>query len=359
MSGGKVELAEGARNLLFGCAGFVAGDEILVVREDPASGWYDRAAPDAVIAEARAAGLEVVVADTGPPCARGADRVAELMADHPKAVFFARIGDQTRFDDLGSGRMLVMSYARTKEALASSFGRFDHRAMAEFKSAIDDILASAQNVAITCPNGTSLSGELTSDADAENAEVSVNRFPLGVPQPVPANGLSGRVCISRPLAPTGSGVYDPPCLRVKSPVFVQVREGRITGFEGEDEDVSAAERHYRRVADAFGIEPFVVHSWHAGIHPGCTSADVWDDADLWANTVFNHPRYLHFHTCGNYAPGEISWTLADTTVTIDGTSMWDRGRIRVENFAPLARCLAEWPDLADLLSTTPPRDDAA
>lgn len=350
MSGGKAELAEGARNLLFGCAGFVPGDEVLVVREDPACGWYDRAAPDAVVAEARTAGLKVTVADTGPPCARGGDRVAELLADHPNAIFFARIGDQNRFGELDGGRKLVMSYARTEEALSSPFGRIDHRAMAGLKSAVDDVLRSARNVAITCPHGTALSGELAPDGRDADGEVSVHRFPLGVPRPVSARALSGEVCISRPLTPTGSGVYEPACLRLESLVAIRVEEGRIVGFDGGADDVDAIRQHYERVARKFGIEPFVVHSWHAGIHPGCTGADVWENADLWANTVFNHPRYLHFHTCGDYAPGEISWMLADATITIDGSPMWDRGRICVENFEPLARHLEQWPDLAEFLS---------
>jgi hypothetical protein len=30
--------------------------------------------------------------------------------------------------------------------------------------------------------------------------------------------------------------------------------------------------------------------------------------------AFANPRYLHFHTCGNYAPGEIAWSLFDVKV---------------------------------------------
>ena len=41
-------LAEGAHNLLVNCAGAETGDTILIVHEDPALGWYDLAAPQAV-----------------------------------------------------------------------------------------------------------------------------------------------------------------------------------------------------------------------------------------------------------------------------------------------------------------------
>ena len=39
------ELAEGARNLVLNCADLKAGDDILIVHEDPALAWYDLDAP--------------------------------------------------------------------------------------------------------------------------------------------------------------------------------------------------------------------------------------------------------------------------------------------------------------------------
>ena len=34
---------------------------------------------------------------------------------------------------------------------------------------------------------------------------------------------------------------------------------------------------------------------------------------------------LHFHTCGAYAPGEISWNVVDPTILIDGVPVWQDG----------------------------------
>ena len=43
--------------------------------------------------------------------------------------------------------------------------------------------------------------------------------------------------------------------------------------------------------------------------------------------VYGHPRHLHFHTCGDYAPGEISWHLLDATIAFDGEVLWRDGRL--------------------------------
>ncbi len=50
-------LTEGARNLLLNCAELHAGNNILIVAEDPALGWYDAEAPAAVLDEARRLGM--------------------------------------------------------------------------------------------------------------------------------------------------------------------------------------------------------------------------------------------------------------------------------------------------------------
>ena len=39
---------------------------------------------------------------------------------------------------------------------------------------------------------------------------------------------------------------------------------------------------------------------------------------------------MHFHTCGSYAPGEISWNVIDPSIEIDGVMVWDRGVFHAE-----------------------------
>ncbi|MBE2276165.1 MAG: hypothetical protein IAE87_07695 [Rhodobacteraceae bacterium] len=343
-------LAEAAANLLVGCGGFAAGDEVVICREDPAHGWYDGRLAATVAGVADALGMRARVYDVPAPGLLPDADTAELLASASNIVFFARLGDQGRFGPSGGLGRRVMVYARDLAALASSFGRMPHAAMLAFKVAMDEILFSAEEIVITCPAGTRIAGQVPAAARRHKPQdVTVRRFPLGVPAPVPAAGFSGGVVLTDALTPTGNRTYDPPVLFLTAPVVAWVESGRIVGFEGAQADVAAIDAHYRHLADLFGITPDVVHSWHGGIHPGCRFYPArGTDRDLWSNTVFSSPRLLHFHTCGTEAPGEISWNLVDPTVTVDGTVLLDRGRLFPGRFAALAGVIAANADLQAL-----------
>ncbi|WP_172298513.1 hypothetical protein [Pseudoruegeria sp. HB172150] len=343
-------LSEAARNLLFDCAGLSAGDEVVICHEAAEHGWYDFEAAESVATEAEALGLRVRRCEALPPDREQPAEVAELLTSPGNIIFFARIGDQGRFDGLAKGRR-VMVYARNANDLASEFGRVPHQAMLGLKKAVDEVLFTARTIEITCPNGTRVTGRapVASDTGETPADVTTRRFPLGVPAPVPANGFSGRVALTGALTPTGNRCYEPAVLPLEHPVFGLVENGRIAGFEGDAAEIVRIRAHYQAVADAFGIEPFVVHSWHAGIHPGCRYFDATgQDLDYWSNTVFSSPRLLHFHTCGTSAPGEISWNLPDATVLVDGVALWDKGRLMPQAFPALSESLSKAPSLARL-----------
>jgi len=347
MSGGE-NTRNGARNLLIECAELTPGQRLLILREDPAFGWYDRKTPLAVAAEAEALGVTPTLLDVGAPGNEPDPKVEEAIASHDVIVFFARIGDQDRFAEPPPGKTLVMSYARTLEQLASPFGTTRNRAFLAVKDAVNGILLDAKRVEIHCPLGTALSGKLT-EHRKEPRDVSVRRFPVCVPQPLEATGLSGRVALAHYLTPTGSRVYDPPHLEIKRPVFAQIESGRIVGFAGDQDQIARIRTHHDGVAARFGIDGDVVHSWHAGIHPGCTSpAPAAENPDRWSNSIFGNPRFLHFHTCGAYAPGEICWMVLDPTVHLDCETLWERGRLRPENFPATRHCLEDWPELRPL-----------
>ncbi len=350
-----IDLAEGARNLLVNCAGLASGDRFLIIHERPELGWYDLDAPLAVEAEARKLGMVPTLLEVGPP-ANGRDAgVAEMIADHDCCVFFARLGDQDRFADAFAGKKNIMCYARSAAMLASPYGRTDHGAFVDLKTTVDEVLFGADRIEIRCPLGTDLSGlvrDCSAGGEPENSgDVSVRRFPLGVPKPMNASGFSGRVAVARYLAPTGSKVYQPPTLEIECTIFAEIEAGRIRDFTGDADCVARARAHYRRIADLFGIDGDVVHSWHAGIHPACTTrATAAEDPDRWANTVFPNPRFLHFHTCGDYAPGEICWMVLDHTITVDGTALWDKGCLSVDAFPQLRACIHKWPVLEPLFA---------
>ena len=78
------------------------------------------------------------------------------------------------------------------------------------------------------------------------------------------------------------------------------------------------------------------------------AATKYHSPNLWANTVFTNPRVLHFHTCGDYSPGEICWMIIDPTVSIDNKNLWEQGRLRVNDFVTTRACLKKWRELIPL-----------
>ncbi len=348
-------MEQSVRNLLINCAQLQPDDRLLMVHEPPDLGWYDAAVVSAVEAGAREIGCET---DVLTACAPDTDQphISRAAHNYDCTIYLARIGDQDRFAPARDGRRTVMVYSRDAASFASSFGRTDHRAMQAFKLAMDATLANAGEISIECPAGTNLTGQPTGCFRQAAQDVSVRRFPLGVPAPMPAALFSGTVAVSNYLTPTGSRPYHPACLALPATVFAEVDAGQIVNFTGPPALVEQVRQHYARVAEQFGIDRDVVHSWHAGIHPGCFYAgNAADDPDRWSNTVFPNPRLLHFHTCGAYAPGEICWTVLDPTISIDGVALWDKGRLHAERFAQLSQCIVEWRELQALFDNPDPR----
>lgn len=350
----RTTLAAGAHNLLCHAAGLRAGERLLLVEEDPALGWYDPAAAEAIATEAAHLGAAVTRWPVGGPEQAGCPDLAAAMADHDRVVFLARLGDCARFEAVPGSQTRVMSYARTGAALGSAFGHTDHRAMRALKTATDQALLATTRIEITCPLGTDLSGDLGQTPRDGGGEVGIVRFPLGVPRPLCAAGLRGRVMLARWLTPTGSRTYTPAWVALSAPVEAEIAGGRITALRGPGHAVATARRHHRDVGGAFGLDGNRVHSWHAGLHPACAyDRPAAENPDRWANTVFQSPRFLHVHTCGDAAPGEICWMVADPTVILDGVALWEGGRLHPERHPATRAALSAWPEL-DALMRHPP-----
>ena len=123
-----------------------------------------------------------------------------------------------------------------------------------------------------------------------------------------------------------------------------LRRGRLTGFTGLAADVELANAHYDDIARRFDLDRNAVHSWHAGIHPGCAFADPATKAfRRWGGAAFGNPRILHFHTCGTTPPGEISWNILDPTIRIDGIPVWEDGQLFPERVPGGADILQRYP----------------
>ena len=341
----------GAKNLLVNCSALNSGDKVLILHENPSLGWYDFKAPITVAKAAEQLGIQASLQQVDGPCNQPNSDILEAWNHYDTVICFARIGDQNRFSKALANKKLIMCYVRDADMLASKFGSINHRALTEFKLAINELLLGSKWITIRCPLGTELTGQLSPQTSKREQDVSILRFPMAVPQPVRAMNFSGKVALSGYLTSTGSKVYSPATLKIEKTVFAVIEHGRIKRFEGAAQVTAKVQAHYQRIAQQFNIDADVVHSWHAGIHPGCSySWDIESNPDLWSNSVFANPRYLHFHTCGDYAPGEISWMVLDPTISIDSKKLWDNGRLKAEDFETSRTCLNKWPELAEIFA---------
>jgi hypothetical protein len=274
--------------------------------------------------------LVVEEIEVGPP---GTSRdlpatLIDAMARVDHTVFFARLGDQLRFDGLPGGSTTTVSYAYDAACLGSGFGTTPHALMRDIKSCIERRIVRAERIEVTCPLGTDLAGSPLGFTDDEIGEVRTRRFPLTVFKPVPAVGFSGRVALSRWLIGSGSHYYEPNEVCLDDTVFAILDRGRVVDFEGSSTVVAAVRAHHAKVGEMFGIDPFRVHSWHAGFHPQTFyPLPAGHNPTRWSALAFGSPRYLHFHVCGDEPPGEICWTVIDPTITLDGKPAWLDGRL--------------------------------
>lgn len=344
----------GIENLLTHCARLEGTERVLIVQEDPALGWYDPFVMSALCEGLAQLGIEPTAVKVAGPSNTNDDALSEQVAAHDCTIYLARVGDQDRFGQAPTGTRSVMCYARDQAMLDSPFCTTDYRAFRQLKQAVDQVFTQARQITINCALGTNLNGDMAPGKHSGEADVSVLRFPLGVPTPVMADSFTGQVALANYLTPTGNRVYQPASVPLAQTTIANVVRGAIIGFTGDAPTVGSIQAHYEKVASQFNIEPMSVHSWHAGIHPGCAyTARAADNPDRWSNTVFCNPHFVHFHTCGQYAPAEICWMVKDPTINIDGKALWEAGELKLDRFEPTRTCIEDWPVLKDLVQSGP------
>lgn len=346
----------GARNMLTNCAGARAGDRLLIAYEPAAYGYYSADVVPCVRAAGEELGLKVDTLDVGfsPDNPHLDPDLMDRFEAADIVVFLARLGDQLRFSDMPQGKRIVVSFALEAAHFGSRFGTTHHAAMLALKNLVTETLSLAEEVHVTCRGGSDFAGRPEMPV-GPRADTSILRFPMSVFQPVPAHSFSGRVALCGFLTGTGSLYYDDYTLEFDSPVMALFENGRLTGFDGSPGNVAAANRHYDRVAARFGIDRNFVHSWHAGIHPGCGFLHpARENYERWGGSAFGNPRILHFHTCGAYAPGEISWNMLDPTIRIDSVAVWENGVFHADRLAGGQAILDSFPCAAATFSTPDP-----
>ncbi|MEO1549193.1 MAG: hypothetical protein AAFR93_02040 [Pseudomonadota bacterium] len=339
------DAAAGARNLLVNCAQMRTGEHLVIAFEPEHYGYFEKDIREDIALVARALGAQVTLVDVGfEPVPMGLPpALAGLLDQADVVLFLARLGDQLRFAELPQGPRFVVCFALGSQLLGSAFGTADYRAFVAIKHAVDRAMLASRGIRLTCPLGTDVVGRVP--ADLRQAEDTTSaRFPMSVFSPVPAAEFSGRVALAGFLTGTGSRYYDRYTVEFDAPVFAILKAGRLCGFDGAPADVARAHQQYDRVATLFGLDKTCVHSWHAGLHPGCGFPwPLRDQYERWGGCAFGNPRVAHFHTCGANAPGEISWNLFDPTIEVDGRILWDRGTFHVERLNEGPDILAAYP----------------
>lgn len=322
----------GARSLIAEAIGARAGETLAIVAEDPRLGIYDAAVTQVVADVAEEMGIATRILPVGDHA--GPDEVPEAVAaaldgcDH--VLFHARLGDTLRFSDIPGRATKTMSYALDIGTLGGPSCAVPHRVMERIRAAYDAHANRARRWRVTCPLGTDISGtqDVEKVAAGEVEDFTVTRYPVCAPRPLPCATATGVVVVAHWLMASGNRKYPDDELVLPAPVRAHVEMGQITGFEGPATVVEKVRAHYRRVGDLFGLDPFMVHSWHAGMNPGCFyPLRAIRNIERWGKVAFANPRYLHFHTCGNYAPGEIAWSLFDASAELDGRSFWREGAL--------------------------------
>lgn len=333
--------------MLIDCANCQPGDKVLIIHETCETGYYDPGLGQALSAAAEQNNLEAKMLSV--PFSRDVcDPDEALVGEIAKAdctIFLARLGDQIRFRPNNVASTQVINYALDCEMLASSFGTTEYDAFDRLKDLVNAALADAADIQVTCPAGTHFQGASPHFSDRAG-DTTLKRFPVSVFAPIGATGFHGRIAQKGFLTGTGSQYYSPWACELKEPLFVVFEGTRITGFEGSPRDVAAAKAHYEFVAQKYGIDTYCIHSWHGGIHPGCAyHQPAGNNFERWSGSAFGNPRLLHFHTCGDYPPGEISLNILDPTVRIDGVVVWKNGRFYPQRLVGGAALLDAYPSM--------------
>ena len=337
----------GAFNLLINCAELSAKHKILIVAEDEKLGWYDEFIALVIKECCDELSIKSEILNVGEPSDEIYSRIKKISKNYDCIIYFSRIGDLQRFENVHSCKV-IMSYARNIAMLASNFGTTDYQIHIDFKKSIDEVFSNSEYLKIICPKGTNLSGQC-SKVFTDNDDVAIKRFPMVIHSPVSASKFKGHILIDKYLTSSGSRFFSPSNISLDEIVKFNIEQGLIKSIIGNKKDIKNVKNHFTYISNKFKIDKDIVHSWHTGIHSGLLTNTVkTKDADCWSNTVFGNPKYLHFHTCGNYAPGEISLMLENPTILVDDVPLWESGKINFKNFTPVNECTDKWPLLLSL-----------
>ncbi len=344
-------IEKGLHNLLVRCAGIDSQNKVLIVHEEEKYGFCDLNA----VAEAKSycdklgADTEVIEIPFIPEAPEISPSIRRQMEEADIVVFFARLVDQMRFRDFPNCSKTIMNYASTTSRLESNFGCANYEEYCNLKFHLDGVFSKAEEIRVTCQRGTDFAGPGDRMMGKEG-DVSIIRYPMLVFSPISAIGFSGKIAIPGFLVGTSTNFYPNYLLELEETLFVVFEGERLVRFEGKASDVDRANAHLDFVSERYGLDRNRVFSWHAGIHPGnIYHENARINPMVWCSSCFGNPRLLHFHTCGNEPPGEISWNVLDPTISVDGVEIWTEGKFNPHTVPGATTILDRSPDIKELM----------
>ena len=337
----------GAQNLLVEAMEVSSGDSIVIVTEDVEAGVYDSLATKCIEQEARRMGLEVDVITVSAKANLEdlPNPVISKMMNVDAVLFQSGLGDRLRFSKIEGMPNVTVSYALDVGVLGGHACTVSHQFLRSIQRVYEQKTSKAKEWHVTCPLGTDIRGTQIDDATgtSEAPDFTVTRFPLCAPRPVSCSTANGVVAVARCLISTSNHLYDDDVVMLDEPLMVTLEAGQIVDVQGNRQSREKFLNHYQRVGSLFSMKnPMQINSWHAGMNPGLYYPyDAELNPDRWGKVVFANPRFLHFHTCGDADPGEISWSLIDASASFDDEFYWQDGQFR---FLEHPECKALMPD---------------
>ncbi|MBF6569711.1 MAG: hypothetical protein IVW54_12645 [Candidatus Binataceae bacterium] len=342
----------GARNLLADYMKIKPGVELLIVNETS----IERHTVEVLEHEARSLGARVLTMwcdrIPGPEVLPGS--LVKAFEAAETTLFNHPVGGMLRLLPIGGTGLKCFSFANTDAILGSPFCRVPYATSAEILRTVQQRLNSARKWRVTCPAGTDLTGELTPEELAPSSNsyggFTLLTFPLGIHKPFSTFAASGRLAI-RWLTPAGIHEFDPAGIRLDSPVVADLDRGKLTGFSGDNAQISKLKGYLDMIGRKVDKDPYIVNSWHAGINPLAFSPcrDV-DSLERWMFLAHANPRMVHFHAVGEVQPGEMSVPLLDPTISMDGEVIWDRGRLVFLEREDIKAALSALPAVTEALT---------
>jgi hypothetical protein len=342
-------------NLLLHCAKIKPAQRVLFINETD-SPSVDRATVEAIAARARELGAEVstIWASRVP----GPDEIPEHIVAGISAsdvtIISHNLGGLLRLRPIPGNGIAVHNYAGTDAILDSDWTRVPYELWEFVGGAIAGDLKQRTSWHITCPRGTDIRGTVPAD-NLKNAYPNVfstRTFPIGTHQPFSASTANGTLALQWLVSSANHDIGDG--IKLDRPVVAEVRNGRIVDVSGRPADTSVARRFLENAGRLTNNDPYRLSSWHAGTNPQAFTA--WSDVShlaRWQTLAHNNPRTLHFHVVGEATPGEISLPLIDPIVTLDGDTLWDRGRFTLLERADIREAAKAYDDRGDAFRLNP------